>query len=797
MLNTKNIICIFFSTLLLLFFTNPLWLERKPLDISLNINGNGIVTIAASTGQKTKKQELNLNKTGYFKDVIKHPPFFGQLGITLYTDNEKIDNYEISSIKLRKGKVKLDNFDNYKITGGNLKIEQNKLIITPTSNVTHIYYSQKIRPTIVFNLAIFLLILFLPTFIILRYKNEIFDILINTEIKKYIFNNKKTIILSLMLAVVLTFLTPHWWLNSDYWTNAYSLQNAGSLYVTFDNPANVTNKINFSRDVKTIQFTAETQRDVFINLINNKYLKFYILFNVYPDNYISNIQIKTNANGNLKLNFGKYTTCSIAKKIIYSKLNINNKDYLPQIINNQMIELKAHKGSVFNIQLEAKQLTEANINKFNYINPAAILFSIIIYFALLNYILANFSTQKFIRFIKFNKIPLTISFFFFIFYLILNIHAILNINLLKRDWILFGDSNYHIYNIFYNTTKRFHPFANLALYPFFDIISIFTKNIILNLSIIYAFITSLTIFFFNKITNLLNSSLFINSILTLILGFSYCFIVFSYSFDVYILTALYLTIILYCLILESKKLTTVPTITALIGILAALSFGVTFSNIITIIILLTGFSFIKRDFKQFYKLLFTIIILVLFFVSFKGITCNGNAFKHIYNAKQNKETVQKFTMNFNLENNVQKFYKRGLLQPISADNNALAVSFLLSSTGLIIYTGLKLKQTRSRQESIIFYTLLTGLLYNFCANCYWYPSAAFLFSLNYITLWFVIVAFCLRFIDKTIYKKIICDLLTIFLLCLIYSNYNSNKYLQNSALKQHPLIHPILMEINK
>ncbi len=438
--------CIFL-TLLLLFFTNPLWLERKPLDISLNIYGDGIVTIAANLGQKTKKQELNLNRTKYYQEVIKHPPLFSPLEITLYTDNETPVNYEISNIKLRKGKVKFDNLDNFKITGGNLKIEQNKLIITPTSNETRIYCPQKIRPTLAFNPAIFVLILFLPAFIILRYKNEISKISIHTKIKKYILNNKKIIILSSILAVLFTFLTPHWWLNSDYWINTYLLQNSGALYVTFDNPGNVTKKINLSRQVKNIQFTSETQRDVFINLIDNKYLKFYILFNVYPDNYISNIQIKTNADGNLKLNFGKYTACNIAKKIKYSKLNINNEDYLPYIINNRTIELKAHKGSVFNIQLEARQFAGGHINKFKYINPMAVLFSIIIYFALLTYILANFSAQKLIRFIKSNKIPLTISLFFFIFYLAINIHAILNINLLKRDWILFGDSNYHMKEI--------------------------------------------------------------------------------------------------------------------------------------------------------------------------------------------------------------------------------------------------------------------------------------------------------------------------------------------------------------
>ena len=370
----------------------------------------------------------------------------------------------------------------------------------------------------------------------------------------------------------------------------------------------------------------------------------------------------------------------------------------------------------------------------------------------------------------------------------LNCHTVLNINLIKRDWVLIGDSNFLIFSVIYAIPKRFHPYAITPLYPIYDILSLFIKNYALNLLIIYTFITSLTIFFFHKTISKINNIIPLNIIITLILGFSYCFIIFSYSFDVYVITALYLTIILYLLIKEIQSDKTTFSNIILISFFAALSFGVTITNIITILIIIGGLLTAKRNFKQLGIFTVGFLIFTTILLNFKSFTDHKEAFNSVF-YPNTKNEFNMYTM-FNLKDNSKYFYKEGIITPISPSTSNFAIIFCIFSIILILNAIRKFPDNKINNDYIMFNTLLISLLYNFITNFYWFPQAAFLFSHNYIVIWYVIFAYGLKFADMTSSrnKKLLYIFLALFLVCLIYKNCSINKKFQTERLIQHPII---------
>ncbi len=496
-------------------------------------------------------------------------------------------------------------------------------------------------------------------------------------------------------------------------------------------------------------------------------------------------QIKTNTDGNITLTLPEYTW--FGKRIQYIEFRINNVDYLNSAKNKKTINLNAKKGDVFNIYIKSQSiLTDYSIIKS--LSRNALLYSILFYFILFLIVIPNLTKKKLKKFAIENKIPIILAVGFFIVYFLLNCHTVLNINLIKRDWVLIGDSNFLIFSVIYAIPKRFHPYAITPLYPIYDILSLFIKNYALNLLIIYTFITSLTIFFFHKTISKINNIIPLNIIITLILGFSYCFIIFSYSFDVYVITALYLTIILYLLIKEIQSDKTTFSNIILISFFAALSFGVTITNIITILIIIGGLLTAKRNFKQLGIFTVGFLIFTTILLNFKSFTDHKEAFNSVF-YPNTKNEFNMYTM-FNLKDNSKYFYKEGIITPISPSTSNFAIIFCIFSIILILNAIRKFPDNKINNDYIMFNTLLISLLYNFITNFYWFPQAAFLFSHNYIVIWYVIFAYGLKFADMTSSrnKKLLYIFLALFLVCLIYKNCSINKKFQTERLIQHPII---------
>ncbi len=171
-----------FITILVLAFTNTIWLKRKPVDIDLDIIGKGKAVWFVKIGKKQVQRESDLDKNEHIHLVMNKKGSFNRINFILKINKDKNPRIEISNVNLRNGKIKLDDLKKFEVKGAQKDIVDDKLVLTPDSDRITLSYSIAGNPAMIFQIWWFLLFLILSVLIpeilltntILSYINEKF-----------------------------------------------------------------------------------------------------------------------------------------------------------------------------------------------------------------------------------------------------------------------------------------------------------------------------------------------------------------------------------------------------------------------------------------------------------------------------------------------------------------------------------------------------------------------------------------------------------------------------------------------
>lgn len=544
----------------------------------------------------------------------------------------------------------------------------------------------------------------------------------------------KYVILSLILATIFTFFSQHLFVNSKYWSNTYLVPEMSFCRIELTSKDLKENpKSSFA--LVRLANSPNTNFEYFKKELSEDTDRYTILLSISPKETINYFKLKSKISANLKFKLEEYT--NTGKEITYNFIKVKNKIYKP----NETISFKVKQNEEVELYFSTKYKTQTEIKQENINNFAkyALFFA---YFLIFYFITKNISKEKINKFIKDNKIPIGIFILFFIvyFYTIYNLGT--HTNFFNRYWTFFGDNIIFLQDIIYSKTKRFHSYFFVPFYPLFEFLFFCTKNYMLSIFTIIITLTSASIAFLYKILNeIKKEQKYINILLTLIFGTSTCIWFFCFSYDMYILTNFYLSFIIYLIIKEANSNNSNTKRILLISLLSALSFGVTITNIITILILITALFIIKKD----KKIIITYFISLLAFISIFQLIQMGVEFDSIRNLFYTK-TGEEFNqwINLNFFKNIINFINSTLVMPTSFNSTGyLIILFYIS----LYITGIKNSISKNilREDKITFYTITTALCFNLICTFFWCSQSGFLFTLNHYILWFIILKYSLFF----------------------------------------------------
>ena len=142
--------------------TNSMWLCKKPVDVTFNLEGNQEVKIDVSLGSsKHHEQKVDLTKDNELKFEVPKKRFFKTLKIAINSELQPKQGVTLSDVKLKRGRLKADNLSKFTVTGAKYKIVNDKIILTPTENEIILEYPISGSPSTTFQFDIFLSILIL------------------------------------------------------------------------------------------------------------------------------------------------------------------------------------------------------------------------------------------------------------------------------------------------------------------------------------------------------------------------------------------------------------------------------------------------------------------------------------------------------------------------------------------------------------------------------------------------------------------------------------------------------------
>lgn len=614
--------------------------------------------------------------------------------------------------------------------------------------------------------------------------------------------NIKIFLSSIVLALVFICFSPHLFVKTEYWQNKYPQREFffGTLYINFDDLNKESeNLTDNSILLKSVDSSINTALKPIKRIDKDSF--YYVYYTtIVPWQTSSFLKIEPMFNTPLTLktwnNNSKY-------KIVYDSYRINGKEYKNIINKGQKITLEASKGNIINIDFKAKYKTIPK-KFFKSVNWWAFSFVALCYwvfFLILIKKITNIGLKtclyNIISLIKRNRYSILIFFLFFIFYLFTNYYAGTHINhLIRPDIVLGGDSNVYLLNTMQSLTRRYHPWAFLPLYPLFDFIFMFTKNLFTTMILIYILITSISVTILYKILELINSKNHIlNILLTMIYGFSYGIITSVYGYDNYVYTAFYLCIITYLIICELKSETKSYLRISIIGLLTAFSFGVTIANIFTILILFIPFLCSKTRIKQYVIFLVTFILFSGMCLALKNATNHGDATNSLL-YKDYKNNIITWTT-YNLKDNYKNFINTTLSNSVVYKTKSLSNIFTYSWL-IILLLGLILSFAQSKKIDIedrkIFYSFVVALIYNLISVIFWDSAEGLLFTPNHLALWFIVLGYSIKFIDISLSKYMclqkyipIYIAVATFVILQIGNNYHQTKLYQKELIEQNPI----------
>lgn len=613
------------------------------------------------------------------------------------------------------------------------------------------------------------------------------------NIKNYVQINKKFLMISMILALILSLLTPHLWVKSKYWKNYYTVSIPNSVYIDLSTKSNFMQKTIDKKFLPYLETSDSVWNRVYISNNDKNNLQTF----TYTLKFCPNGNLHRFNNNILKPKTNAPITITLPKDLEFTTFNINKVDCIRKFIDNSYT-IYPEKNKILDIDFQAKLKTDNNIGLFKNISIPAFLISFIVF----GFIFYLFLKHNLLRRVFVEPKYLIIFLIFFVFYMLNNHYAIYNtFYTYKFDIFWGGDTPFSIESIMYSISRLKHSYFFLPFYPLFDILFFSTKNLTFSLMVVFSMISALSVACMSKLLDkILPSFKYLNLILTLIFGFSFTLTTIYYSFEVYPITCLYTILLLILLINEFKTKSYNYQNMFLILLLSALAYGVSSSNIFTSLIFIVGILIYKKDKKSILIISLVLFLLMSCFKTFQSFTSSKNPWKSAKLVSSNHLRWIKPDNNLYIE--------EVLKMPILAQDTCIgknivkvfwAAFIVLNVFTLVII--LKNKDIKTNERMYIL--LLIALLFNLIAHYYWYPKEGFLFSQNHFSLWFANIAYCISFIERKLTKKgitlnnsLTIILLLIFLGIEIPNNYVAGQNYQNKVMQEYPLIYPIL-EVNK
>ena len=623
----------------------------------------------------------------------------------------------------------------------------------------------------------------------------------------YIFNmkkffNLKLLIISSFLTILFTIFSVHWYVDANYWANKYPLPEIAYFQLqaktnqSYDKNHININEISELKIIQNISKIGSFYSCSADNINHNLNIGLYLSLSKQEQTY--NLKILSNSNNTIKLTFHKLIPSK--KNVNCKSIKVNNKELINQLKQKDYITIDSRKGKIIDIDIIANYEISP-ISFFKSINFIALLFTIFLYLIVFYTILVKIKNLGLCNFIKKtleaickNKIPICIFCFFFVFYSVINLYSATHIDFFDDFWILCGDCNTNLENIMNSTTKRFHPYHFLPIYPLFDFLFFTTKDFLISVFLLYTTVMSVTIsFLFKVLQNIDKEKLFLNLCLVAVFGFCWSCILFNYSFEMYIFTSFYLSVIIYLIVKTLNTQKDSKYICILIGVFSAFSFGVNLPNIIAISFLAIPFI-IKKKYKELFFILLTFVICTAICVIFKDLTCRDSIINMFY---KDSFADLKIWVNTDIRENLNRFYHNSYLGPIAVNNENLSLFFIslweisVILSLLVTFFSPYIKS----EEKYLFISLIIALGYNYLTTLFWASGAGLLFSQNFLILIFISFGYSIKFVNiyltnkniKLKHDKYIYIFILVFIILLLQNNYYQNKLLQEKTLKEHPL----------
>jgi len=590
--------------------------------------------------------------------------------------------------------------------------------------------------------------------------------------------NFRNALRAITLTIFFMAISPHLYVKSEFWQNKYPVPVQHNLKIYNNSKSKVTVAYkNYSKDIHIFKGPNKN-----INFVN---------FTVPANKHSYSFDIQSKG--------AKKIYIPPVEDEVFQSIKVNKTEILSK---DRLFTAKSPKNKILHFEVTTKQSLKP-VNIFKEINYFAFVIYFTGVFVLFLFLLKKFSIQNIKILVKRNKIELFIFIIFLIFYLITNYSIYTNLN--QFNWGNSSDSPLILPQIMYGETKRFHPYYFLPLYPIFDLLVIFTKNLFLSIGIIYSFLAAFSVLFLYKAVYIFSRKRTLSAILAIIFGVTWAQIHTSQTFDLYIITGFYLSILLY---LSQKEMQTKEynkTNMFWIILISALTFGVSVSNIVTVFLLILPVFVIKTDKKIFTKSLILLFVFITLFTALKGFTCHNQSWKHLFYGYIKKEVRQWVSID-NVKN-FTNFKQQTLQMPViiqSANRNlnkTIANTFdiflcLMFTVSLILIR----KFSKDKRYTAGYTSVSIALMYNLIANFYWYPCMGLLFSLNHFALWFMILGYSTDVILDSFKNKnldyLIYSIFLIYFMLILFINLKDGSVYNSRLIKQSPVEYNFLEAIH-
>ena len=611
--------------------------------------------------------------------------------------------------------------------------------------------------------------------------------------------NIKNVIFALVLSIVCTMLSFHYFVKTDFWQSNFSLPMHIRLQISH-NGSDINNSLQFKTNQAdivhaTYQVNKEYKFDKFIKITAPAIYQTYNFQLVSGEKNTVKIVTTNFFNGDIDVKSFK-----INGKELSSDVNFKNSDY---IINTE-------PESVLDISVTCKPADTVKAALSQQISVPALLVTFLFYFCIFLFVITKIlrtgikqTGVNILKLITKNKTPLILLSAFFLFYLCENLYTIIHLN--QFNWVVGHADTPVIPDLIWdNATRRFHPYFFLPFYPLFDTLILITRHIFLSIGLIFALLASLSVMFLYKALDIIMPQRrMLSVILSCIYGFSWAQMHLSQAFDLYIITGFYLCLILYLVVKELSEEKYDCKNLALIVLVSALTLGVTIPNIVTALILVLPVFIIKKNPKVILTCILSFILLVSAFTQFKSLTCNGMAWQHLFH-KGTKGDVKTWVRaswgNFRNETLRQPLISQERHKKIYKNTvKCFTIPFFIILLLSLVVLIAKSKNISTLQKRI-FYSSFAALIYNFVSNYFWCPTQGLLFSLNHFALWFILLGSSINILQqylktqkqKDLFLYIICSCLIIFMAMELILNHNVNHKRHKYLLEISPITYNVL-----